>query len=294
MHRDIEQIRAFNRTITRRLGVLNEKYLGRDRPLAASRLLYEVGTRGAAVRELRARLDLDSGFVSRMLRGLERRQLITTASRPGEDGRVRFVRLTRAGMAELRRINHLSDELARSMLTPLSTEQGRRLVAAMAEVDRLLRFSSLVITPADPATPDAQRCLAEYFAELAVRFPGGYDSKADEAAVVGNFAPPKGCFLIARLYAEPLGCAALRTFAPGIGEIKRMWVAAEVRGLGVARRLLSELERIARRRGMRAVRLDTHASLTEAIRLYQTCGYQEIARFNDNPYAQRWFEKALH
>jgi ribosomal protein S18 acetylase RimI-like enzyme len=157
-----------------------------------------------------------------------------------------------------------------------------------------LPLSGLVIAPADPATPDAQRCLAQYFAELAVRFPGGYDPEADAAAVVQDFVPPQGCFLIARLYEEPLACAGLRTFAPAIGEIKRMWVSAEVRGLGVARRLLSELERIARKRGMRAVRLDTHASLTEAIRLYQTCGFQEVARFNDNPYAQRWFEKALH
>lgn len=293
MRREVEQIRAFNRTVTRRLGVLNEKYLGRDRPLAASRLLYEVGNHGLAVRELRARLGLDSGFASRVLRGLERRRLITTRKRPGEDRRVRFVRLTRSGAYELRRLNHLSDDLARSMLASLSTQQRRRLVAAMVEVDRLLRFSSLVIAPADPSAADAQRCLAQYFAELAVRFPGGYDPKADEAALVRDFAAPKGCFLIARLYEEPIACAALRTCAPGTGEIKRMWVATEVRGLGVARRLLAQLERIARRRGMRAVRLDTNASLTEAIRLYQACGYRKIARFNDNPYAQHWFEKRL-
>ena len=67
---EIQQIRAFNRTVTRRLGVLNEKYLGRDRPLAESRLLFEIGSEGAEVRELRARLGLDSGFLSRMLRTL--------------------------------------------------------------------------------------------------------------------------------------------------------------------------------------------------------------------------------
>jgi GNAT superfamily N-acetyltransferase len=155
-------------------------------------------------------------------------------------------------------------------------------------------IAGVVITQADPSTRDAQRCLAHYFAELAARFPSGYDPDADRAAAVGEFAAPQGCFLIARLHEEPVGCGALRSFAPQVGEIKRMWVAAEVRGHGVARLLLTELERVARDLGMRAVRLDTHETLTEAIRLYQACGYRAIAPFNDNPYAHRWFEKALN
>ncbi len=65
---DIERIRAFNRTVTRRLGVLNERYLGRNRPLVESRLLFEIGSQGASIRELRTRLGLDSGFSSRLLR----------------------------------------------------------------------------------------------------------------------------------------------------------------------------------------------------------------------------------
>ena len=179
------------------------------------------------------------------------------------------------------------------MLAQLSADEGRRVIAAMGEVDRALLLSGVVITEADPSTGDAQRCLARYFAELAARFPGGYDPRADDAAAVQEFAVPQGCFLIARMRAEPVGCGALRTFEPGVGEIKRMWVAARVRGRGVARQLLTELEHVARGRGMRAVRLDTHEALTEAIRLYQACGYREIAPFNDNPYAHRWFEKAL-
>ena len=154
-------------------------------------------------------------------------------------------------------------------------------------------IAGVVITRADPSSRDAQRCLAHYFAELAVRFPGGYDPNADEAAALDEFAAPQGCFLIARLDEEPVGCGALRSFTPQVGEIKRMWVAAKVRGHGVARHLLTELEQSARDRGMRAVRLDTHEALTEAIRLYHACGYREIAPFNDNPYAHRWFEKSL-
>lgn len=288
----MEQIRAFNRVVTQRLGVLNEKYLGRDRPLVESRLLFEIGPKGAPVRELRARLGLDSGFVSRLLRRLERRGLATTRRSPG-DGRVRFARLTRSGAGELRRINALADNLAQSMLHPLTKEQGRRLVAAMSEVERLLRASGVEITAEDPSSAEAQGCLEQYFGELAARFRGGYDRGADGSAAVHDFAPPGGCLLIARLFAEPIGCGALRTLQPGVAEIKRMWISPRARGLGIGRRLLNELERVARRRKMRAVRLDTNEVLAEALQLYRSAGYRETERFNDNPYAHHWFEKVL-
>jgi DNA-binding MarR family transcriptional regulator/ribosomal protein S18 acetylase RimI-like enzyme len=289
---EIRRIRSFNRTVTRRLGVLNERYLGRDRPLVESRLLFEIGADGAAVRDLRTRLGLDSGFSSRLLRALERKRLVRTGP-AGADGRVRIARLTRSGLAELERLNSLSDDLARSMLAPLGPDQAQRLVSAMAEVDRLLRASCMEFTQADPHGADARRCLERYYAELAARFPGGFDLRADGSPDTEAFAAPAGCLLIGRLFGEPLACGALRTLAPGVGEIKRMWVSSELRGLGVGRRLLAELEQAARGRRLRIVRLDTNGSLEEALRLYRASGYREIPRYNDNPYAQHWFEKTL-
>jgi ribosomal protein S18 acetylase RimI-like enzyme len=179
------------------------------------------------------------------------------------------------------------------MLSPLGKEHAGRLLAAMKDVERLLRAASVEVRPADPRSPEVQRCLDQYFAELARRFRGGFDRGTDGEPLAHDFAPPNGCLLIAWLFGEPVGCGALRTLEPGVGEIKRMWVAPQVRGLGVARRLLAQLERLAVKRRMRAVRLDTNKSLSEAIRLYQTSGYREIDRFNDNPYAHRWFEKTL-
>lgn len=289
---EIEQIRAFNRTVTRRLGVLNEKYLGRDRPLVESRLMFEIGARGASVRALRARLGLDSGFSSRLLRALERKNLVRTEP-AGSDGRVRIARLTRTGLAELERLNALSNDLARSMLAPLSREQARRLVAAMSEVERLLRASSIELTAADPRSEDVRRCLERYYEELAARFPGGFEAGADDAPAAGEFTAPAGCMIVARLFGDPVGCGALRTLAPGVGEIKRMWIAPQVRGLGLGRRLLETLEQVARECGLGAVRLDTNGSLAEALCLYRTSGYREISRYNENPYAQHWFEKSL-
>ena len=153
--------------------------------------------------------------------------------------------------------------------------------------------AAVEVIPVDARGPVARACLDSYFDELAARFPEGYARDADSAAALDDYRPPTGIFLVAQISAEPVGCGALRLFAPAIGEIKRMWVAPRVRGRGVARSLLAALERAARERHLRTVRLDTHSSLVEALQLYRTSGYREIARFNDNPYARHWFEKAL-
>ena len=292
MSTDIQRVRAFNRTVAQRLGVLNEKYLGRDRPYAESRLLYEIGADGATVRDLRARLDIDSGFLSRLLRTLEHKKLATTERSPA-DARVRCVRLLRAGAAELHRLNRLSDRLALSMFEPLSKAQGQRLLTAMAEVEGLLRASSVEIAVENPVSPDAQACYAKYFAELDARFRGGFDRKAGISYDVADFTVPRGCLLLARLHGAAIGCGALRTLKPGLGEIKRMWIAPSARSLGLGRRLLTALEREAKRRRMRSVRLDTNGALGEAQKLYRSSGYNEIQCFNDNPYADFWFEKKL-
>jgi DNA-binding MarR family transcriptional regulator len=289
---EIERIRAFNRTVTRRLGVLNERYLGRNRPLVESRLLFEIGTQGASVRELRTRLGLDSGFSSRLLRSLERKKLLRT-ERAGSDARVRIARLTRSGLAEVERLNSLSDDLARSMLAPLSPDQAQRLVAAMSEVDRLVRAASVEFSSVDFRSENAQRCLRKYYVELAARFPGGFELHADDAPAAEEIAPPGGSMLVAHLFGEPVGCGAIRTLEPGVAEIKRMWISPEVRGLGVGRRLLAELERAAIARKLRTVRLDTNGSLAEALHLYRASGYRETPPYNHNPYAQHWFEKTL-
>ncbi|WP_155370300.1 GNAT family N-acetyltransferase [Catellatospora vulcania] len=105
--------------------------------------------------------------------------------------------------------------------------------------------------------------------------------------------PPHGLFLVATLSAEPVGCGALRLHPGEPAEIKRVWVSESVRGLGVGRRIMGELERHAAAAGADSVRLDTNRTLTEAIRLYRTSGYQEIPAYNDNPYARHGFAKPL-
>jgi len=95
------------------------------------------------------------------------------------------------------------------------------------------------------------------------------------------------------LRGEPVGCGALKFHGDQPAELKRMWVAESTRGLGIGRRLLDELERHAADGGARVIRLETNRSLTEAISLYRSAGYREVAAFNDEPYAHHWFEKQL-
>jgi DNA-binding MarR family transcriptional regulator/GNAT superfamily N-acetyltransferase len=288
----IERVRSFNRTATERIGALNDHFLGRDQPLGEARLLWEIGADGAEVRDLRRRLGLDSAYVSRLLRSLEGRGLIAVEA-SATDGRVRRARLTAAGRAERAELDRRSDAFAESVLEPLSDRQRDALVAAMAEVERLLVASMIRIAVADPAGPDARWCFERYFAELAERFDAGFDPARSISAQAHELTPPAGVLLVAHLRQEPVGCGALKVHPGALGELKRMWVAPRARGLGLGRRLLQELERHARAAGVALLRLETNRALVEAIALYRGAGYREVDAFNDEPYAHHWFEKRL-
>jgi DNA-binding MarR family transcriptional regulator/GNAT superfamily N-acetyltransferase len=288
----IEQVRRFNRTVTQRVGALDEAFLSRGRPLGQARLLWEIGPEGSDVRSLRARLDLDSGYLSRLLRSLEGDGMVVVEPSDA-DGRVRTARLTSRGRAERAELDRLSDDAAAAILDPLSARQRDRLMTAMAAVELLLVASAVRISQCDPRHPEARLALRAYVSELAQRFDGGFDPALSISATDGEMSPPAGLFLIATLHSEPVGCGALK-FHPGApAEIKRMWVAPEARGLGLGRRLLAELEARAAARGVRTLRLETNCELVEAISLYRTAGYREVAPFSDEPYAHHWFEKTL-
>ncbi|MDT0464927.1 bifunctional helix-turn-helix transcriptional regulator/GNAT family N-acetyltransferase [Streptomyces gibsoniae] len=289
----VEQVRRFNRTVAERVGVLQDHYLGGARPYGQARLLWQIGDEGTHdIRSVRARLGLDSGYVSRLLRALERDGLVVVETHP-HDRRVRTVRLTEAGREERALLDERSDALAASLLDPLGARQRDRLASAMAEVERLLTASMVSLEVLDPDHPDAAYCLRSYAAELQELFDGGFDPANSRLPDPGELRAPGGLFLVARLHGEPVGCAGLKLSAGAPAEIKRVWVSPRVRGLGLARRLLSELEERAARHGSDLVRLDTNKALEAATRLYRSSGYTEVPPFNDEPYAHHWFEKRL-
>jgi DNA-binding MarR family transcriptional regulator len=288
----IAQVRRFNRVVTQRVGALDDRYLARGRSLGASRVLWEIGREGCEVRSLRSRLGLDSGHASRLLRTLESDGLIELERSP-LDARIRFARLTPAGAGERELLDARSDELARSMLAALDDRRRVELVGAMRTIERLMTASMVELRSVDPAGTHARRCLRAYFAELNRRSETPFDPAKGTSAEPDELRAPAGAFLIAYLRREPIGCGGLKHHPGGPSEIKRMWVAETARGLGIGRRLLGELERLARAAGARAVRLDTNRALVEAIAMYRSSGYREIARFNDEPFAHHWFEKSL-
>jgi DNA-binding MarR family transcriptional regulator/GNAT superfamily N-acetyltransferase len=287
----VAQVRRFNRIVTQRIGVLNDNLLASDRSLGQNRVLWEVGADGCDIRSLRARLDLDSGYLSRLLRMLENSGLIVVGPSPN-DGRVRMARLTAAGRREVAALDQRSDDAAAAILEPLNAGQRDRLVTAMAEVDLLLTASIVEVRQCQPDEPRARFCLNTYFTELAERFDGGFDPTKkpfrDE-----EMTAPAGLLLVATLHGEPVGCGAMTFLPDGVAYIKRMWVARTVRGLGIGRRLLAELEERARSAGVRLLQLETKDVLREAIGLYTSAGYREVPPFNDEPYADHWFEKTL-
>ena len=288
----VGQVRSFNRAVTQRAGALNDTFLSRGRPLGQARVLWEIGPDGTDVRALRSRLDLDSGYLSRLLRSLEADGLVAVGPSPS-DGRVRSAWLTGRGRAERAELDRLSDDAAAAILRPLSSRQCSRLVAAMAEVERLLAASAVRITGRDPRQPDARYCLRAYFDELSRRFDGGFDPEQSISADDDELTPPAGLLLVATLHGKPVGCGALKFHGADPAEIKRMWVDPDARGLGLGRRLLASLEQRAAASGARCARLETNGALTEAIALYRSVGYREVPAFNDEPYAHHWFEKIL-
>ena len=291
----IAAVRRFNRTVTQRVGALDDEFMARGRPLAQARLLWEIGPDGAEVAALRARLGLDSGYLSRLLRALESDGLVTVgpAGRTGGDGRVRAAVLTDAGRAERAELDKRSDELACSILEPLGERRRERLVAAMAEVEHLLIASMVVVEPCPPGDPRGRACVRAYGRDIARLFDGGYDPALSNPVRDEELVPPAGVFLLATLNAEPVGCGSIKLHPGAPAEIKRVWVSDRVRGLGLGRRLLGELERYAAERGWTTVRLETNRNLTEAIAMYRSSGYREIEPYNTEYYAHHWFEKQL-
>lgn len=299
---DVARLRRFNRYFTRRIGALDDRYLGQERPLGEARLLFEIGEDGASLRELRGRLGLDAGYLSRMIRSLERQGLVRVGAHPG-DGRLRLAVLTPAGRMERQEQDRRADVLAAGLLDGLEPAQHERLTGALDTARRLLRLAAVDVRLVAGGHRDARACLDAYAADIDERFPEGFDP----AALVrpDEVSGGAGAFLVAYEDGRPVGCGALRCLEPpverapgvtprlGVGEIRHVWVHPDARRLGLARRLLGELERAAVVRRYGAVRLDTHAMLTEAQAMYRAYGYREIPRYDENAYAAYWFEKRL-
>ena len=288
---DIARLRRFNRAVTREVGALETSYLGRGRPLGAARVLQLVRAEGTDIAEIRQRLDLDSGLLSRLLRGLEAESLLDLATDPA-DRRRRIARLTPAGLAEQQAYEKLGFEKATQMLARAGARQ-RAVIAAMDLIATVMLQDHVDLRDADPDDPAAIACLTAYYQLLAEKIAGVTpDMLTLPLPDAAKYRPPHGAFLIAWSDDLPVGCASLRPLEPGVAEVKRLWIDPVARGQGLARRLMRALESRARDMGFAHLKLDSNAALTEALALYRSDGWTEIAPYTGFP-ANVWLGKRL-
>jgi len=282
----VGRLRRFNRLLTRRIGLVADRYLGSPLSFAQARLLYEVGLLAPlATHHLRRLLAVDPAALSRGLAALEARQLIRRHVDPG-NRRNRIVEVTARGRTLLATLDRRADARVAAMIAGLAARDRRGLVEAVDQAHRLLLRVVLRIERRGDDDADVRAAQAAYLAEIARRFGRPLDLWNQ-----GALTPARSLLVVDE--GRPVGCGVLRDLAPGVGEIKRMWLHPDARGLGLGTRLLAALESAARHAGHRAVRRDTNESLREAIALYESAGYRRIARYNDNPDATRFYAKSL-
>ena len=284
------RFRRFARAVVTEVGALDESFLGRGRPLGVARVLNAIGHGKCDVGEIRAYLDLDSGLVSRLLRGLEEEGLVATTPHPG-DGRRRVVALTAAGEAEFAAYEALSNQRAERALARHANPDA--LLAAMDLVASAFGRDQIELREMDPRSAVARYCLGEYYAELGRRFERGFDVTLSADPDAETMVRPRGAFLVAFSDDMPVGCVGLKGTCSEYAEVKRLWVAPSARGLGLAWKIMDRVEAVARELGIPLLRLDTNKALPEAIAMYRKSGWTEIDRFNDDPYPDFFFEKRL-
>jgi DNA-binding MarR family transcriptional regulator/GNAT superfamily N-acetyltransferase len=277
LERRVAAVRRFNRFYTSKIGVLH--YLGSDFSLAEVRVLYELAHRPGppTAAELGKDLGLDAGYLSRLMRGFERRGLIAR-TRSDSDGRRSHVALTAAGRAAFAPLGARSHDEMAALLAPLSDADQRRVIEAMETIEAVLGAGGpppFLLRPHRPGDMGwvVQRHGALYAQEY------GWDERFEAlvASIVARFVerydPARERCWIAEKDGEPVGSAFLVKKSKTVAQLRLLIVEPKARGLGIGARLVAECERFARDAGYRTIMLWTNSVLTSARRIYEAAGY---------------------
>ncbi len=285
LHRHVDDVRHFNRFYTRQIGLLQQGYLNSPFSLTEVRVLYELAHHDATTATVLCReLDLDPGYLSRILRGFLKRGLIDRQT-SRDDGRQSVVRLTPRGQEVFAPLNTGAAVQIGALLERLSDAQRSRLVDAMQTIQGLLDQRAqrepvaYVLRP--PRAGDMGWVVQRHGVLYAQEY--GYDEhfEALVATIVAKFvahfdARRERCW-IAERDGEPVGCIFLVKSSKRIGKLRLFLVEPTVRGVGIGARLIEECVRFARSAGYRRIRLWTQSELLAARRLYARAGFRLIA-----------------
>lgn len=300
----VAAVRRFSRFYTKQIGVLHEGYLGSPFSLTEGRVLYELAHRDRpTATELARALDLDAGYLSRILRGFERKKLLER--RPAvHDGRRSDITLTPAGRRAVAALEDKSRAEVAALLDGLSPEGQAKLLSAMRTIEDLLdgapKASALVLRPHRPGDLGwiVHRHGVLYGQEW------GYDERFEGmvAGIVADFVrrfdPRRERCWMAERDGETVGCIALVQKSRTVGQLRLLLVEPSARGLGVGRKLVDECVRFARQAGYRRMTLYTHDTLDAARHLYREAGFRVVHQEPDAHYgrdvvAETW-ELDLH
>jgi DNA-binding MarR family transcriptional regulator/N-acetylglutamate synthase-like GNAT family acetyltransferase len=284
----VEAARRFNRFYTRKIGVLHEGAYRSPFSLTEVRVLYELAHRHESTATALGRaLGLDAGYLSRILRGFERRGLVLK-TRSAADGRQSHLSLTAQGRKVFAPLDARSHDEVAAMLAGLSPATQARVVGAMQTIERVLGDRAEAQAPyvlRQPQPGDLGWVVHRHGAVYAREY--GYDTQFEAlvAEIVAHFVqrydPKRECCWIAEQDGEVVGSVFLVERSKTVAQLRLLLVEPTARGAGLGTRLVDECVRFARQAGYRTLRLWTQSELRAARRLYQAAGFR-IARKEKN------------
>jgi DNA-binding MarR family transcriptional regulator/GNAT superfamily N-acetyltransferase len=283
----VAQVRRFNRFYTRLVGALDEGHLDSSFSLAETRVLYELAhTDGLTATDLGRNLRLDAGYLSRLLRGFERRGLVERGKSPA-DARRSLLRLTQKGQATFDDLNLRATDAVAGILHPLADRQRRELLASMRAIESLLGDpegirpqAPFVLRPHRPGDMGwvVHRQAVLYAQEY------GWDERYEAlisrivADFIDRFDSRRERCWIAERNGEIVGSVFLirHPERAGVAQLRLLYVERAARGLGIGRRLVRECTEFARQTGYKAITLWTNSVLTSARKIYEAEGYRLV------------------
>lgn len=277
----IESVREFNRFYTRTIGVLDRHFLGSEFSLTEVRVLRELYSRGrSTASEIGEPLGLDPGYLSRMVRGFEKRGLLDPPS-PGRDRRHRLLRLSRAGRAEFRKLEARQRAALETMLEPVRSHERGKLVSSMSRIRRILSPQAPIangyalrdLRPGDIGWV-IHRQGRLYYEEY------GWDERFEALVAeilsqfIMKFDPTREKAWIAECDGEIAGSIFCVARTPTVAALRLLYVEPGARGLGIGSRLVDECVVFARSAGYRKLTLWTNSVLHSARRIYEHQGFR--------------------